>query len=140
MRNKAILFGLILVASSSVLAEQSLLEGAAKQVITDTATNVAPTAVKNLDTANKTLENAKNLSKEAEKAPVTLQDQAKKTAQDSAKKALDAATPEAAKKSVEAVKTGTKTAKNLQEKVDKAPKSTKAISKKSAEKALNLLQ
>jgi outer membrane biosynthesis protein TonB len=140
MRNKAILFSLILVASGSVLAEQSLLEGAAKQAITDTATNAAPTAVKSLDTANQTLENAKNLSKDVEKAPAALQDQAKKTAQESAKKTLDAATPEAAKKSVEAVKTGTKTAENLKAKVDKAPKSTKAVSKKTAEKALNLLQ
>ena len=97
MRNKAILFSLILVASGSVLADESLLEGAAKQAITDTATNAAPTAAKDLDTANQTLKNAKNLSKNVEKAPTALQDKAQK----SAKKTIDAATQDAAKKSAE---------------------------------------
>ena len=42
MRNKTLLLISFLVASGSVLAEQGVLENAAKQVLKDTATTAAP--------------------------------------------------------------------------------------------------
>jgi hypothetical protein len=59
MRNKVILFSLILVASSSVVAEQGLLEGVAKQAAKDKATEVAPNAVEKAGRLNQTLDKLK---------------------------------------------------------------------------------
>lgn len=126
MRNKAILFSSLLFISSSVLAEQSLLEGVAK----GTATAVAPKAAEKVEAANQTLEDAKNLKAGAVSAPEKLNDQAEKTVQEAVKKV----TPEEAKKAEDVLKAGKETA----EKLESAPKSTKAIKKKAAKKALEL--
>jgi len=121
MRNKAILFSLILVASNAVLAEQSSLETAAK----GKATEVTPNAVEKVEATNQTLDKAKTLKEGAEIAPDALQDQ-----------------PKEAEKSVETLKTGKETTENLKGKVGDVPKSTKAIKSKAkgkaAEKALEL--
>jgi hypothetical protein len=128
MRNKAILFSLMLVATGSALAEKSLLEGVAKQAVENKAAEVAPDAIEKVDTANQTLNKAKALKGSAEMAPDTLQDQAK----DKAAGAVPA----------EAKKTG-ETVGHLKSKVDTEPKSTKAIKskakEKTAEKALELV-
>jgi hypothetical protein len=139
MRNKAIVLSLMLVASTSVLAGQSLLEGVAKQVVQDKATEVAPNAIEKAGAANQTLDKAKALKGAAEKAPDTLQDQATEAVKEKAKKAM----PEEAKKAGETLKTGKDTAENLKGQADSAPKSTKAIKNKAkgkaAEKAFDLV-
>jgi len=140
MRNKAILFGSFLLASSSVFAEQGLLEGVAKQAAKDNATAVAPKAVEKVDAANQTLENAKSLKEGAENAPGA----AKETADEAVKQKINQATPEETKKGVETLKAGKETTESLKGKVDSAPKSTKAIKSKakakSTEKALDQLR
>jgi hypothetical protein len=114
MKNKAILFSLMLVASGAVLAEQSLVEGVAKQAVTDKATEVAPVATD------------------------ALQDQAKEVVKEKATEVV----PAEAEKAGEAVKTGKEATKNLKGKVEDAPKSTKALKGKAkhkvVEKALEL--
>jgi hypothetical protein len=128
MRNKAILFSLMLVATGSALAEQSLLEGVAKQAVDNKAAEVSPGAIEKVDTANQTLNKAKALKGGAEMAPDTLQDQAK----DKAAAAVPAEVKEAGK-----------TTEHLKGKVDTVPKSTKAIKNKAKEqtpeKALELV-
>ncbi len=140
MKNKAILFSLMLVASTAVLAEQSLLEGIAKQAVQDKATEVAPDAVKNIEATNEALDKAKSLKQATEIAPDALQDQAK----DVVKEKASAAIPEEVKKAGETVKTGKESAENLKGKVEAAPKSTKALKSKAKhkdiEKALELPQ
>lgn len=137
MRNKAILFGSFLLVSSSVFAEQSLLEGVAKQSAKDSAAAVAPDAVKKVESANQTLENANSLKKGAENAPDAVKDQLKETLKESVEKKVDQATPEETKKAVEVLKSG-------KEKVESAPNSTQAIKNKlkakAAEKALDKLR
>jgi hypothetical protein len=102
MKNKAILFSLMLVASTAVLAEQSLLEGAAKQAVQDKAAVVAPDAVKNIKATNQALDKAKSLKGATELAPDALQDQAKKVVKEKA----SAAVPAEVKKAGETVKSG----------------------------------
>lgn len=139
MKNKAILFSLMLVASSSVLAEQSLVEGVAKPAVKDKATEVAPQAAEKVEAASPTLDKAKSLKEGAELAPDALQDQAKEAVKEKATEAV----PVEAKKAGEAVKTGKEAAGNMKENVDSAPKSTKAVKSKAqhkaAEKALELM-
>jgi hypothetical protein len=122
----------MLVASNSVLAEQSLLEGIAKQTVQDKAAEVAPSAIEKGGAANQTLDKAKALKGAAEMAPDTRQDQAKEVVKEKA----TAAVPEEIKKTGE-------TTENLKSKVDSAPKSTKEIKnkakQKTAEKALELV-
>jgi hypothetical protein len=140
MRNKAILFSLMLVASSSVLAEQSLVEGIAKQAITDKATEVAPVAVEKAAAASSTLDKAKTLKEGVESAPAAAQMQATEAVKEKATEAV----PAEAKKAGETVKTGKEAAENLKGKVGEAPKSTKAlkgkVKHKIVEKALELPQ
>ena len=135
MRNKAILFSSFLFVSSSVLAEQSLLEGVAKQAAKDTATAVAPNAVEKVEAANQTLKNAKSLKEGAENAPDALKEQSKEMVKEAVKQKVEQATPEETKKAVEALKTGKETVKNLKGTVESASKTTKAIKSKAKEKA-----
>jgi hypothetical protein len=51
----------MLVASNAVLAEQNLLEGAAKQAVQNKATEVAPDAAKKVVATNQALDKAKSL-------------------------------------------------------------------------------
>ncbi len=125
MKNKAILFSLMLVASSAVLAEQSLVEGIAKQAVQDKATEVAPDAVKNIEATNQ-------LKGAAEIAPDALQDQAKEVVKEKA----SAAVPAEVKKAAETVKSGKESAEHLKGKVGAAPKSTKALKSKAKHKAI----
>ncbi len=132
MKNKAILFSLMLVATTAVLAEQSLLEGLAKQAVQDKAAVVAPDAVKNIEATNQALDKAKSLKGATELAPDALQDQAKEVVKEKA----SAAVPAEVKKAGETVKSGKESAENLKGKVDAAPKSTKALKSKAKHKAI----
>jgi hypothetical protein len=138
MRNKALLLISFLVASGSALAEQGLLENAAKQVLKDTATAAAPKeAVKGAEAASQTLEKAKDLKESVENAPDALKDQAK----EAAKQKLNEAVPEKAKQNMEA-------AEKLKGQVDSVPKSSDEAAKvvkgkakeKARKKALDLLR
>lgn len=130
MRNKAILFSSILLISGSVLAEQTLLEDAAKQTAKDTATALAPDAAEKARIAKQTLEDAKKLKEGMENAPDALKNQVKEAVKESVvKQKINEAIPEKTKKVIETLKTG-------KEKVDNAPKSTKAIKNKAKEKAV----
>jgi hypothetical protein len=137
MRNKAILFGSFLLVSSSVFAEQGLLEGVAKQAAKDTATVVAPDAVKKGRVCQPNAGKCQKFKKGVENAPDAVKDQLKETLKESVEKKVDQATPEETKKAVEVLKAG-------KEKVESAPKSTKAVKSKvkakAAEKALDLLR
>jgi len=144
MRNKAILFSSFLLVSGPVLAEQSLLKDVAKQAAKDTATAVAPDAVEKAGAVNQTLGNAIKLKEGVENAPDAVKEQLKETVKESVKQKIDQATPEQTKKAAETLKAGKEAVKNMKEKVDTAPKSTKAIKskakQKAAEKALDLLR
>jgi hypothetical protein len=137
MRNKALLFGSLLLASSTVLAEPSLLTEVAKQAAKDTATAAAPDAVEKAAAANKILENAKNLKDSVENAPDSFKVQMKETVKDAVKQKLEHATPAETKKAVELLKSG-------QEKLENTPKSPETIKskvkQKAAEKVLKLLR
>ena len=125
MRNKAILFSLILVASSAVLAEQSSLEAVTKQAAQGKPTEVTPNAVEKVEATNQTLDKAKTLKEGAEIAPDALQDQPKEAVKE---KTTEVVPKEATE--------------NLKGKVESTPKSTKSIKSKTkgkaAEKALEL--
>ena len=119
MRNKAILFSLMLVATHPVLAEQTLLEGVAKQVVKDTVKEAVPVEVKKAaETATQTLDKAKA-------APAALQEVAKE------------AVPVEVKKAAETVKTDKVATENLKAKAEHAPKAIKSkVKQKTTEKAL----
>lgn len=129
MRNKALLLISFFLASGSALAEQGLLENAAKQVLKDTATTAAPQeAVKDAEATSQILEKAKDLKESVENAPDAVKEQAKETA----KQKLNEAVPEKAKQNIEA-------AEKLKGQVDNVPKSSgeaaKAVKGKAKEKA-----
>jgi hypothetical protein len=132
MRNKAILISLMLVATGSVLAEQSLLESVAKQAVENKAAEVAPGTIEKVGAANQTLNKAKALKGAAEIAPNALQVQAK----DVVKEKAAAVVPAEVKQAGEATE-------HLKGKVNSVPKPTTAIKNKAkeqvAEKALELV-
>lgn len=136
MKNKIILIGSLLLASGSALAETDLLEKAAKQ----TAKAAAPGAAKTVESANQALENAKSVGN----VPEAAKKQAEEAVKRSVDQQIEAATPKEAKQAVETVNSGREAAKNLKDKVDAVPKSTKALKQKAkqkaAEKALDLLR
>lgn len=64
----------LLLASSGGFADQLALEDAAKQLMKDSATAVVPAAsAETLDSANQSVEKAKNLKESMERAPATVQ-------------------------------------------------------------------
>ena len=152
MRNKAILFSLMLVATHPVLAEQTLLEGVAKQVVKDTVKEAVPVEVKKAaETATQTLDKAKaapaahqEVAKEA--VPVEVKKAAETATQtlDKAKAAPAAlqevakeAVPVEVKKAAETVKTDKVATENLKAKAEHAPKAIKSkVKQKTTEKAL----
>lgn len=144
MRNKMILCSAMLLISAGASAEQSLLQEAGKQEAQAAVTTAAPEAVKNVDAASQTVEQAKELKQSVENAPAAVKDQVK----DAAKQKLEQATPEQIKQGKEALESGKETVKQLKGKVDAAPKSTGEAVKaakgkakqKAAEKALDMLR
>jgi hypothetical protein len=99
MKNKAILFSLMLVASGAVLAEQSLVEGVAKQAVTDKATEVAPAATDALQDQAK--EVVKEKATEVVPAEVKKAGETVKTGKEAAPKSTKALKSKAQHKAVE---------------------------------------
>jgi len=139
MKNKIVLLASLMLTSGSVFAESTLLENAAKQTAKESVKAAAPEVVEKVESANQTLQDAKQLKQGVENAP----EAAKQQAVEAAKEKVEAATPKEAKQAVETVKSGKEAAKELKGKVDAVPKSTKAVKQKAkqkaAEKALDLL-
>jgi len=145
---KALLISSLLIASGAVMAEQSLLEGVAKQAAKNTAAAVAPDAVAGAETADQALKDAKQVKDAVQNAPVAAKDQAQKALEETAKQA----TPEPVKQGTEAVKSGKETVKKLEGEVKALPKSssqevkklkhksTAKAKQKGTEKALELLK
>lgn len=137
MNNKAILFSALFMISSSVWAESSLLEEVAAQAAKDTATVVAPDAVKKVESANQTLEAAKNLKESVANTPDALKNQAQEAVKEKVQQKLNEVTPAEAKQAVDTVN-------RVKEKAAAVPKSTKALKKevkaKAVKKTLDLLR
>lgn len=148
MRNKTLLLVSLLMASGSVLAEQSLLEGAARQMAADAGASAAPEAVKGAAAANQAVESANALKETAEKAPGALKVQTQENLKEALKQKIDAVTPEQANRGAEALKRGKDAVKKMKIKLKKAPeashKSAQALKgeakEKTAEKVLELLR
>lgn len=151
MKNNTLLASALFIVSTVVLAEQSLLEGVAKQAAKDTAAAVAPGAVERAEQADQALKDAKQIKENAQKAPDAMKKQAQDTLEETAKQKLEQATPEHVKEGAQAIKSGAETAKQLKGQAENLPKSssetvktlkhkTKAeAQKKASEKALELL-
>lgn len=144
MKNKVFLISLLL-ASSSVLAEQGVLENAGEQALKDAATSAAPKeAVQGVEAAGQAVEKAQDIKGAAETAPTAVKGQSEEAVKEAVKAKVDAATPEDIKKGKEVLNKGKKAAKKLKAKI---PKSTGDASKavegkgkeKAAEKALELM-
>lgn len=144
MRNKAILFGSLLIAACPVLAQSGALEAVGKQLATDAATAAAPGVVKGAAQANQTLENAQKLKQNVENTPEAVKARAEQQAQEALKQKIESATPAEIKQGTKAVES----AKKLKGQVDKAPQSAEAAGKavknkakeKAAEKVIDLLR
>ncbi|MDO9161362.1 MAG: hypothetical protein Q8N35_02770 [Methylococcaceae bacterium] len=145
MKNKIILISL-LMASSSVWADTSLLESAGKQTIKNAATAAAPKeAIEGVDAAGQTLEKAKDIKGVVETAPAAVQEQAVDTVKGTVTDKVEAATPSEVKQGTETVKKAKKSAKKLKTKVPTSTtEATKAVEgeakEKAAEKALDLVK
>jgi|GEM_PF-705931 len=149
---KALLIGSLLIASGAVMAEQSLLEGVAKQEAKNTAATVAPGAVERAEAADQALKDAKQVKDAVQNAPEAAKDQAQKAVEGTVKQQLEQATPKEIKEGAEAVKSGKETAKKLEGEVKALPKSssqevkklkhksTAKAKQKGTEKALELLK
>jgi len=145
---KALLISSLLIASGAAMAEQSLLEGVAKQAANNTAAAVAPGVVAGAETADQALKDAKQVKDAVQNTPEAAKDQTQKAIEGTAKQA----TPEQVKEGAEAVKSSSETSKKLQGEVKALPKSSKQTAKslkhkstakaqqKGTEKALELLK
>jgi len=100
MKNKVFLISL-LIASSSVLAEQGVLESAGKQVLKDAATSAAPKeAVEGVEAAGQTLDKAKDIKGAVETAPTAVKSQAEGAVKEAVKAKVDTATSVVPKEAV----------------------------------------
>lgn len=130
----------LLFFSTAVLAETSLLEATGKQLIKNTATQAAPEAVKSLDEANQTLENAKSLQQNLKQIPETSPSQLQESLKKSAEQSLQNASPEQIKQGKKVIDS-TKQLKATAKSPEKAVKNLKNQTKqKAAEKTLELLR
>lgn len=152
MSHKAILLTSLLLISSTVMAEQSLLEGVAKQTAKNTAAMVAPGAMERAEAANQALKDAKQMKDTVKDVPESVKNQATETLKVTAKQKLEEATPEQLKQGANTVKRGAETAKQVKAQAKNLPESSKQAVKqmkhkakkkaaeKTAETALELLQ
>lgn len=130
----------LLFFSTAALAETSLLEATGKQLIKNTATQAAPEAVKSLDAANQTLENAKSLQQNLQQIPETSSSQLQESVKKSAEQSLQNATPEQIKQGKQVIDSA-KQLKATAKSPEKAVKNLKNQTKqKAAEKTLELLR
>ncbi len=136
MLNKTIILSTLLIASSAVMAENSLLEAAGKQLVKDAATTAAPGAVKSAEAASQAVDTAKGVTS----APASVKTQATDALKNAAEDKLKQAAPQEVKQSVEALKT-TKQLKDTPKSTEEVVKTVKAKTKqKAAEKAVDLLR
>jgi hypothetical protein len=144
MRNKAILFGSLLMASGTALAGDNLLEAVTKQLAKDAANTAAPETAKRATEAQQILQQAQQLKENVENTPKAVKDQTLNAAKETAKQRLEQAKPE----QIKAIESGAETVKQLKVQVENAPQTTaeaaeaaKAKAKqKTAEKVLELLR
>ncbi|AMK77533.1 MULTISPECIES: hypothetical protein [Methylomonas] len=147
MQHKAILFSSLVLVSGAVFAQSAVLEGVAKQAAKDTATSVAPGAVKGVEQAGQAVNQVQQVQQGVQSAPAVLKDQAQDAVKDAAQQKLEQAVPAEVKQGAETLKANKEKVTELKGKVDAAPKSTgeavKAVKgkakQKAAAKALDLL-
>lgn len=145
MKNKILLISL-LIASSSVLAEQGVLENAGQQVLQDAATSAVPKeAVEGVVAPGQALEKATEVKGAVETAPAVVTNQAEDAAKEAVKAKVDAATPTELKQGTETLKKSKKSAKKVSGKIPKSTsEATQAIEgaakEKAAGKALELVK
>ena len=136
MLNKTIILSTLLIASSAVMAENSLLEAAGKQLVKDAATTAAPGAVKSVEAASQAVDAAKGVAN----APAAVKTQAADTLKNAAEEKLKQAAPQELKQSAEALKAA-KQLKDAPKSTGEAVKNVKVKAKqKAAEKAVELLR
>lgn len=136
MLTKTIILSTLLIASSTVMADNSLLETAGKQLVKDAATTAAPEAVKSVEAANQAVEAAKGVAN----APAATKTQATEALKNAAEEKLKQATPQELKQSAEALKAA-KQLKETPKSTGEAVKKVKTKAKqKAAEKAVDLLR
>ncbi|WP_446808527.1 hypothetical protein ACH50O_14710 [Methylomonas sp. 2BW1-5-20] len=147
MQHKAILFSSLVLVSGAAFAQSAVLEGVAKQAAKDTATSVAPGAVKGVEQAGQAANQVQQVQQGVQSAPAVLKDQAQEVVKDAAQQKLEQAVPAEVKQGAETLKANKEKVTELKGKVDAAPKSTgeavKAVKgkakQKAAAKALDLL-
>ena len=136
MLNKTIILSTLLVASSAVMAENTLLEAAGKQLVNDVATAAVPGAAKTIEATNQAIEAAKGVAN----APAAVKTQATDALKIAAEEKLKQAAPQELKQSAEALKT-VKQLKEAPKSTGEAVKNVKTKAKqKAAEKAVELLR
>ncbi|OAI08459.1 hypothetical protein [Methylomonas methanica] len=147
MQHKAILFSSLVLVSGAALAQSAVLEGVAKQAAKETATSVAPGAVKSAEQAGQVINQAQQVQQGVQNAPAVLKDQAQDAVKDAAQQKLEQAVPAEVKQGAETLNANKEKVTELKGKVDAAPKSTGEAAKavegkakqKAAAKALDLL-
>jgi hypothetical protein len=147
MQHKAILFSSLVLVSGAAFAQSAVLEGVAKQAAKDTATSVAPGAVKGAEQAGQAVNQVQQVQQGVQSAPAVLKDQAQDAVKDAAQQKLEQAVPSEVKQGAETLKDNKEKVTELKGKLDAAPKSTGEVTKavkgkakqKAAAKALDLL-
>ncbi len=136
MLNKTIILSTLLIASSAVMAENTLLEAAGKQLVKDAATTAIPGAAKTIEATNQAIDAAKGVAN----APAAVKTQATDALKNAAEEKLKQAAPQELKQTAEALKT-VKQLKEAPKSTGEAVKNVKAKAKqKAAEKAVELLR
>lgn len=144
MRNKAILFGSLLMMSGAALAGENLLEAVTKQLAIDAANSAEPEKAKRAAEAQKILQQTQQLKESVTNAPKAVQEQTLDAAKAAARQRLEQAKPE----QIKAIENGAETVRQLKVQVENAPQTTekaaeaaKAKAKqKAAEKVLEFLR
>ncbi|MCX7097362.1 MAG: hypothetical protein NTV43_05575 [Methylococcales bacterium] len=126
MRNNSLLLITLLITTTPVMAEQSLLNSASKQLVKNAATSALPkeavSAIDSASSAKQTLDTASKLTTGVKATSDSLKGTAQDVVTDTAKqKLLDAAPAD-----IKSLESATKSTKLL---TDKLPKSSTPISK-----------
>ena len=144
MRNKAILFGSLLMASGAALAGDNLLEAVTKQLAVDAANSAEPEKARRAAEAQQLLQQAQQLKEGVKNAPKAVQEQTLNAAKETAKQRLEQAKPE----QIKAIEDSAATVQQLKVQVENAPQATEQAAEaaktkakqKAAEKVLEFLR
>ncbi|MGJ0429784.1 hypothetical protein [Methylobacter sp.] len=144
MRNKAILFGSLLMASGAALAGDNLLEAVTKQLAVDAANSAEPEKAKRAAEAQQLLQQAQQLKENVKNTPKAVQEQTLDAAKETARQRLEQAKPE----QIKAIEDGAATVQQLKVQVENAPQATEQAAEaaktkakqKAAEKVLEFLR